>query len=297
MKLIHSKAELLQQPSGLEGVYKAIELAGRTCYRSQDKITEDSAKDFVDRMIKSKHTAMLEHGTVYMFIPIHCDKDSYRLSEKYYRNPYSKVNIRRESYLIVHNGYYITTNYRVIVENGWEDDLRFIYEPTEHHEKRYTVRFTTDQGILRELTRHRVFSYAVESTRYCNYSKDKYGNELTFIIPSWMGIDEQSIDTTKGFGATEDLIICMGKAERAYMYMLEQGLSPQQARQILPLATKCDVVMTGFASDWRYFFDLRLFGKTGNPHPDMVELTEKLQKEMIEAGIWEDIMKYSSKFE
>lgn len=325
MKLINSKAELFQQPEGLEGVYKMIEIAGRTCYCSQDKITEDSAKGFVERMIKSGHTAMLEHGTVYLYLEATPDNTFSKFEHpnlrhtahynwgdvvgairaRYAGNPYSRSFSIYEGYKHIAA---VTTNLRVIIENGWEDDLKFISAPTKYHEKRYTVKFTTDQGILRELTRSRSMSFAVESTRYCNYSKDKYGNEITVIIPSWgkgliegNSYDSDIVDMVE---ISEEVpkdnaafLKAMCYAEQHYMYLLFIEKSPQQARQVLPLATKCDVVMTGFASDWRYFLDLRLFEKTGKVHPDMLELTNKLKDELVNAGVWEDIMKQPSKFE
>ena len=85
---------------------------------------------------------------------------------------------------------YVTMNYRHIIENGWLDDLKYLCEPTEFHEKRVCVRFTTDRGISHELVRHRVFSFAQESTRFCNYSRDKFGNEITYVIPSWCDLEE-----------------------------------------------------------------------------------------------------------
>lgn len=146
MKLIKPSFEILPQSEGLEGIYKQIELAGRTCYKSEDKITEDSAKGFVDRMVNSGHGAMLEHGTVYLIIKWwHLFKFF-----KYLLNPYSKI--RRFKY--------VTTNLRVLVENNWLDDLEYLCEPTEHHEKRITVKFVTDQGILREFTRHKLLCVA-----------------------------------------------------------------------------------------------------------------------------------------
>ena len=172
MKLIKQSFEILDQQPGLEGIYKQIERAGRTCYKSEDKITEDSAKEFVDRMIKSEHGAMLEHGTVYLEFNV---KDLYIVGEDEYLNQQKKLNNLINKYsinkysIVKVNQYYdtafITTNYRVLVENDWLDDLQYICEPTEYHEKRITVKFITDQGILREFTRHRVFSFAVESTR------------------------------------------------------------------------------------------------------------------------------------
>lgn len=125
MKLIESSVQIIEE----KDPYKMIELAGRTCYKSEDKITENSAED-----------------------------DLF---------------------------YYITTNMRVIVENNRLDDLQYQVEPTEHHEKRITAKFICDRGVSHEFVRHRVFSFAQESTRYCNYSKDKFNNEITFIQPSW----------------------------------------------------------------------------------------------------------------
>ena len=153
MKLIKPKAELLLQQPGLEGVYKQIELAGRTCYKSTDKITEDSAKPFVDRMINSNHLAMLEHGTVYLKISIPKKAWFKAVVDKYYNNPHSKVNNTFDDY---DYHYFITTNHRVLVENGWLDDLQYICEPTEYHERRYTFRLTTSIGVTRELNRHKL---------------------------------------------------------------------------------------------------------------------------------------------
>ena len=144
MKLIDSKAELLLQPEGLEGVYKQIELCGRTCYKSEDKITEESAKPFVDRMIASNHLAMLEHGTIYLKISLPKKAWFTDIVDKYYRNPYSKVNNTFDDY---DYHYFITTNYRVLVENNWLGDLKYLCSPTEFHEKRYTFRFTCDRGV------------------------------------------------------------------------------------------------------------------------------------------------------
>lgn len=143
MKLIKPYFEIIEQEPGLEGIYKQIELAGRTCYRSEDKITPDSAKGFVDRMIKSGHGAMLEHGTVYLKLTpseiyIYC---------KYKDNPYTNVNVVYSNNHYPVPTYYVTTNYRVLIEQGWLDDLKYLCEPTEHHERRVTVRFVCDRGV------------------------------------------------------------------------------------------------------------------------------------------------------
>ena len=295
MKLIVPKAELLLQPEGLEGVYKQIELCGRTCYKSTDKITDESAKPFVERMIASKHTAMLEQGTVYLVIKWWQIFKFFR----YLFNHYSKV----------HRFKYITTNYRVISEHKWLSDLKYLCSPTKYHEKRYTIKFTTDRGVSHELVRHRVFSFAQESTRYCNYSKDKFGKELTFIIPSWAK-DRSEISYTHHFDVEEreklqedfgasygGFIHQLSLIEDEYLYQLEQGRTPQEARQVLPNALKTEVCMTGFASDWRFFFDLRYYGETGKPHPDMEVVATMARSEFMKAGLWYDITSYPSKFE
>lgn len=278
MKLIESNVELLKQEPGMTGINKMIELAGRTCYKSEDKITEDSAEAFVQRMINSHHTAMLEHGTVYLIIKWWQIFKFFR----YLLNKYSKI----------HKFKYITTNLRVLQENSWLDDLKYLCEPTEFHERRITLKFITDRGVSHELVRHRVFSFAQESTRYCNYSKDKFGNEITFVKPAHSLAPMSAED----FGG-EHFISALENAEEEYMYLIGHGWSPQQARAVLPNALKTEVCMTGFASDWKHFFDLRLFGKTGKPHPDMLLLAEKAKKVLEENKLWDYIMSFPSKFE
>ena len=144
MKILEPRYEILSQGKGMDGVYKQIELCGRTCYASSMKIDKDSAKPFVERMVSSNHLAMCEHGTIYLHVAY--DNDFFvpeSLLVKHYReNKYSKV-------MQIGNDYYITTNYRVIVENEWFEDLDYICEPTEWHEKRITVRFTTQIAVSR----------------------------------------------------------------------------------------------------------------------------------------------------
>lgn len=286
MKLIKPSFGILDQQCGLEGIYKQIEIAGRTCYKSEDKITEDSAKGFVDRMIRSGHGAMLEHGTVYLDVPN--SAGDYDLVPFFASNPYSRVVIKPLDDR-VHN--YVTTNFRVIVENFAEeyipDILQYLCEPTEFHEKRITVRFICDRGVSHEFVRHRVFSFAQESTRYCNYSKDKFGNEVTFIIPCWLGWKEQVIhkgDFEKsGSGSTDSqaFINSLLTTESAYKYLLKEGWKPQQAREVLPNACKTELVMTGFTSDWKHFFSLR---DATSAHPQAQELAKPLHEEFIKNG-------------
>ena len=307
MRLIKPSFEILDQQCGLEGVYKQIEIAGRTCYKSEDKITEDSAKGFVDRMIKSSHGAMLEHGTVYLkasiiYLTDDGDKVEYYPLMHYLHNKYSK-------YFRYEGIEYVTTNYRVLVENDWLNDLLYICEPTEFHEKRVTVRFICDRGVSHEFVRHRVFSFAQESTRYCNYSKDKFGNEVTYIMPYWIPYKEGQYEINEGedswgnyngdyitwnkelvsehssyYKTLFHFIKALDQAEIQYFNLLNSGWTPQQARAVLPNALKTELVMTGFVSDWKHFFELR---DAASAHPQAQELAHPLHEAFIQRGLIE----------
>ena len=273
MKLIKPDVIIKEQEEGLSGIYKQIEWAGRHCYKSLDKITEDSAKAFVDRMIKSGHGAMLEHGTVYLTIPI-TDRTSYRI-DSYIRNKYTRSAISKDI-----RNYYITTNLRVLVENNWLNDLQYICKPTEYHEKRITVKWTCDRVTGESFLRHRVFSFARESTRYCNYSKDKFGNEITFVIPTWIDESEESLNSEFRDTDKDDVSVfvrALKSSEEEYFTLLNNGWKPQQARQVLMFSVHSPLVMTGFESDWKGFFKLRSpkYGATG-VHPDAAYLVDKL---------------------
>ena len=211
---------------------------------------------------------------------------------------------------------YVTMNYRHIIENGWLDDLKYLCEPTEFHEKRIFVRFITDRGVSHELVRHRVFSFAQESTRFCNYSKDKFGNELTFIIPSWCTLEEgkyswhgfnylsddywcgwrkdsepKNIEQISELGKTiikrmtnyHWLLSNLKESEKDYKNLLLK-YTPQQARQVLPNALKTEINMCGFISDWKHFFDLR---DDSHAHPDMQALAKPLHQEFINRKLLE----------
>lgn len=300
MRLIKPSYSIIEQPPGLEGVYKMIEIAGRTCYKSENNITEDSAKAFVDRMIKSGHGAMLEHGTVYLDIPWNATEEAFSLQlklkiNKYDSNKYSRIVDTEEHHS------YITTNLRVLVENGWLDDLQYICEPTEHHIKRVSVRFICDRGVSHEFVRHRVFSFAQESTRYCNYSKNKFSNEIIYICPCWLDYDKvqelteiANRDNKEVYrmGHDESLsmeerglcsfVYDMSNHEHGYLFQISAGWLPQQARAVLPNSLKTELVMTGFIEDWEHFFFLR---DAAPAHPQARELAEPLHKEFIERGL------------
>lgn len=130
-----------------------------------------------------------------------------------------------------------------------------------------TVKFVVDRGISHELVRHRLASFAQESTRYCNYSKDDFGSEITFIIPEYLDYKSAGWNTWK-----ETMKAC----EDSYFKLLDISLTPQEARAVLPNSLKTEVVMTANLREWRHFFKLRALGTTGKPHPQMLEVTVPL---------------------
>lgn len=264
MKLIKQSVELIPQKE----LFKHIERCARVCYKSEDKQSEHS-REFVNKLIANKHLAMLEHGTVYLSLP-DCVKGN-DIAENYYNDCYSKVFRIHYDNKICN---IITTNFRVLYEHNWLDNLNYKCEPTSFHEKRYTFRIVTSIGIVRELLRHRKFSFANESTRYCNYSKNKFDNELTFIKPYWFKEDGSITDAM----FTTNCIDC----EDLYITLIESKLSPQQAREVLPLCTKSELVMTGFESDWKEFLDKRLYETTGKVHPDMKELAQMIETKLFD---------------
>lgn len=294
MRLIKPSFQILN-PTGyaLKDIYKSIELASRTCYKSESYITEDSAEKFVNMIKDRQHTAMLEHGTVYL------ETEDPRVYYKYVNNQYSKVDIikytKTDSDLItpqnpLYERGYVTTNCRVLHENNWLDDLKYLCEPTKYHEKRITVKFVCDRGILAEFTRHRVFSFAAESSRYCNYSRSKFNNEVTFIIPCWVDALEgdygnrvypKLVRNPNTDGISQIFIDNCRFSEECYFRLLNAGWLPQQARSVLPTALKTELVMTGFVSDWNHFFNLR---DAKSAHPQAYELAHPLHVEFIHRG-------------
>ena len=291
--------EIWNQEPGMDGIYRQVERAGRVCYKSEDHCTAESARPFVERMIKSDHTAMLEHATVYL---LYRDGETASAEQggdatgetwqRYERNKFSKVST-------VDGCHYVTTNLRVLAENQWLADLDHLTEPLAHHERRVTVHFTTQIATTREFNRHRANSMAEQSTRYCNYSKDKFGNEISINIPEWvraLSVEEPAqIDflelakkVTEGQADDyENWLFANLAAERAYMNLIAAGRKPQEARAILPLDTNTELIHTAFVSDWKHFFDLRAQGTTGAPHPDAKVLALPLYDEFCRLGLIE----------
>lgn len=337
MKIIPSSVQILDNDWSIKGIFRAIERAGRTCYKSvgtryfrllegpknslesnlikqaqsdvrvvckkgadfdpayylsipnkfigdylnieqfDEETFEDSpyyenltAEDFVNMLMKSGHGAMLEHGTVYLDCPE-------TIFWKYNSNKFSKViavdtgeTIGKGIYTSPIYKYYVTTNLRVLVENDWLDDLKYVCEPTEYHAKRVMVRFICDRITSQSIVRHRTMSFAQESTRYCNYSKDKFGHELVFIEPSWEFPTSDTVNVRERFEAM------LNEAEANYMELIALGCKPQEARSVLLSSIKTEIVVTGFIDDWKHFFELRCDNAA---HPDIRKLALDLQKQ------------------
>lgn len=299
MNFIKQSFEIIEQSAGIQGIYDQIALCASTCYKSTPKTGED-AKEFVEKLKQNGHTAMLEFGTVYLNMPI---TTHYSGDIGYYGNPYSIISESsgfkfKDKFGDNVDCYCITTNLRAMIEHTPSVDIdlkELIVEPTEFHEKRICVRFITSIGIARELTRHRVFSFAQESTRYVNYSKDKFGNHLTFIVPEWSNIySQETINVSGHFISCSNplslsnndkrFIYLLSDAEQTYLDMCEYGLKAQEAREVLPLCTKTEICMCGFVKDWVHLFELRALDKTGPAHPDMKALIVPLYKEFIKRG-------------
>lgn len=290
MKLIEPSVSIISEDNPI----KKIEIAGRTCYKSEKNITETSASGFVKRLIKSGHFAMLEHAVFLYRIVSSLDEDSKSL-EEYVRYLKSCKFINVTDPVSKPDGYLVSANARAIIERGVNDPLyrslvseypEFEYEIVSKIEKyrgvlafrlyscegltddeqfihKYcTMKFICDRGVSHELVRHRLFSFAQESTRYCNYANEGKTKELEFIRPS--DYDDWSADAKNNFEMFLD------SAEAVYTDLVTfQNLRPQQARAVLPNALKTEVVVTGNAKEWKHFFNLRYFGITGAPHPDM----------------------------
>ena len=298
MEFLVAGYEIIDQEPGLEGMYKAAELPGRICYCSQDKMAPGTAEKFCKGLMKSNHGAPLEHGTVYLKVLKHSDWNDL---DKYRFNKYSK-------YTESTNYAYVTTNLRVLFENGWMDDLKYWCEPTEYHEKRVEVRFTVDRFTGEEFLRHRAASFNRESTRYVLFTKEKFGGgSIKYIIPVWM-LDETTmkeiddhkdlsitdfckevINEEEGHGDMTDVLVWMfalKACEWSYCKLTNNfGWQAQQARTVLPCAISSPLIKTAFVSDWVHFFNLRALGTTGKPHPQAFELADPLMKEFIKRGL------------
>lgn len=309
--VIPQEVDVNSQEDLANELHKHIELCGRVCYKSEDKITDTSAWPFCERMIKSGHGAMLEHGTVYFKLKRGTDDKIFDVltdrDRKYFGFNYLPMVITRDR---LYN--YISTNFRYIVELLdmilEKDREAFKMSLIEHvvpfnpcgHELRLTVKFVTNRNIAQSITRHRKHSFAMESTRYVNYAKDRFGSQLTFIRPNWVDVPIGEYATMNDVMSTPDLDAAgigflkkMKENEDTYMmYVNDFGWQAQQALIFLPQDVKSDLLVTGFLADWAHFFNLRAIGTTGAPHPMVKELADPLMREMMRSGVYDEYMEF-----
>lgn len=313
MEFIKPSVDIWEQGYTLEDMWKHIARCTRVCYQSTPKNNGETDEEFVKRVIIRQdsstgrlnfdkiHGSMLEHCTVYLTLPItNVVGDEVNLTlaviaDRYRHNKYSKV-ISSDKYV------YVTTNLRVIYENNWLNDLEYIDRPTFHH-KRVTVSFTTNIGVSREFNRHRVNSIAEESTRYCNYNKRNDG-QIKIGLPAWL-LDDKNIkyiehhvyddiysyctlianDYDTNWCDIDYYLFALCCVEYCYNNLIRKGWKPQQAREVLPLATKSQLIHTAFVDDWKHFFALRADGVSGTPHPNAKLVAEPLKEEFIKRGL------------
>lgn len=279
MRLIDPSVEMIKcDYKDFDDVTRMIEKAGRICYKSEHKITTDSHINFIYMLSNKEHYSPMEHGTIYLKIVLPWSlrnalgdskyKYKHDIVSFYENNEYSRV-VRKTEYIddVPYGSvYYITTNYRVLQENDRMDDLKYLSPPENDHIKRYTFKIICDRGVGNEIVRHRKLSFCQESTRYCNYAHNNFGNTITFIKPYWY------YDNIEGQAC---YIKACEEIEDHYLWMVQElKMSPQQARQILPLGLKTELIVTGFSDDWEHFLSLRT---ASNAHPDMQIIANKIK--------------------
>lgn len=287
MKLIKQSFEFINQTDfSLVGIKKHIERCARVSYKSEDKITDTSYEKFVNMLESRGHDRPLEFGTVYLSRTSQ-KEDNMEWLDKYAYNPWSKFSFGNGSTRIngeLRNTVYVTTNYRVIKEHHWEDDLQYLCEPTEYHHKRYTVHMILDRGVMDEFRTHVGLSHLAESTRYVNYSKKKFGSELTFIKPCWLDDEKLKLygpyHTVIRDKSPESIFIAnLNNVERDYLDLIKLGWTPQQARSVLPLSIKSELISCGFKDSWENFFYRR---DAKDAHPMAQEIAKPMHQKFIE---------------
>lgn len=284
MRLINQNYEICNQTDfSISSIYKHIEKCTRVAYKSEDKITENSAASFINKLIIMKHLAPMEFGTVHFKIPITLFKTF--IEDLIYCDLYNKEWLK---YKAVDSYIYFTTNYRHWLE--LEKKVSYIREyfnseDNEYYPKRYTVKLITNRAISHEVVRHRTMSFIQESQRFVNYSKAKFNNEVTFIKPCWLDLKE-GIYTEKNYhddfytnnSVEHDLMIHLLTAEATYFKLLKKDWKPQQARVVLPNSTKTELYMCGFKEAWEHFFELR---DNKVVDPQMYDLAHPMHQEFI----------------
>lgn len=289
MKLINPSVEIWEQdvtnPDTLvESIWAHIARCVRVCYQVDKPKNNETEEEYVRRVIfrnpderLANHYSVLEHGAMYLKVP--CDTAigiNEDLIGKLWGSKYTKHKLVDEDNV---SYWYFSTNLRVIVENKIPSAFKFIIPfDSRYHYRRTTVSFITSFGVAREFNRHRTHSISEESTRYCNYGKDRFGG-IAFIKPTWYTGGNGKNDRECSMDSEFEL--SCEEAEKSYLRMISWGATPQQAREVLPLCTKCQTVHTAFVDDWKQFFALRADGVSGPPHPDAKILAKPLKEEFI----------------
>lgn len=264
MQYVDSVCELSMQSKGIPAVYQQIEKIAKVCTRSEHTIKEGSYTKCLSRLISDNHFSPLEHGAVYLYYT-----ENYDISV-YARSPYCVVRY-------YHHVYYITTNYRFIVENNLQSELENHWCGLNAYTEPYlTFKTRCAIEVYKDLTRHRTISPMVESTRFCSYIKEKFGKSISFMKPCWF--DEIPDWWTKS----------LVEAENSYFNALDKGLSAEKASYMLPQGVAAWVYFSAPLKYFEHFLDVRYNESTGPVRPDVKELTSKIYK------IYNDILKDKS---
>lgn len=278
MKLIKQSFQFVNQEGfTLKDIYKHIEYCARVSYKSQDKITDTSYKKFVIMLKSRGHDRPLEFGTVHlkMSSPQFDALQMLLIKNKVYNDCWIKYNVidtEKESIC------YITTNYRYYMELcRYDRGVSEYLDPSDNplYPRRYTVHMILDRGVMDEFRTHVGLSHLAESTRYCNYSKDKFNNEVTFIQPSWVP-KLISLEALPQLDTTWDFYNALFVAETRYLSLLDKGWTPQQARSVLPLCIKSELISCGFEDAWENFFKRR---DAPDAHPMAQEIAKPMHEE------------------
>lgn len=288
MKLIKQSFQLVDQKGfTLRDIYKHIEYCARISYKSQEKITDTSYKKFVIMLKSRGHDRPLEFGTVHlkMSSPQFDALQMLLIKNKVYNDCWIKYNVidtEKESIC------YITTNYRYYMELcRYDRGVSEYLDPSDNplYPRRYTVHMILDRGVMDEFRTHVGLSHLAESTRYCNYSKDKFNNEVTFVIPSWRNSliegSKQEYSPFEINGDEVEFMNALQNAQNSYLSLLKMGWTPQQARSVLPLGIKSELISCGFEDAWKNFFYRR---DAPDAHPMAQEIAKPMHKEFIERG-------------
>lgn len=281
MKLIdHQSFELLGTPTTLEDSWRFAEKAYRVCYQSAPKDDLKTSEEFCRGFLKNSgdpekdHLSPLGFGTVYL-------QGFFWNLKHYVTNKFSRFN--RVGLTL-----YVTTNLRVIFENGWEHDLKYSVSPTDYHVPFYSFSIYTCIQVYKDCRTHTTLTWAVESSRYCNYSKDRFGSEISFMLLPRIRdkyprevfcLDENNTVNYEKFlesNPPEELLYYIGgmkKSEECYLNLLTKfHWKTQEASQRLPQDTAAHAMFGGYPDSLDHFFNLRALGTTGSPHPLVKEL-------------------------